>query len=163
MNKELQPLEEVVGAALTRMEDALSRRILETDMPDDLPLVSVDAVMMEQVFLNLLDNAIKYTKDGDRIRLEAKADGAQVLIRIQDNGPGIRDGDESKIFEKFFRGSDTKRSAYGAGLGLAICRGIIEAHGGRIWAEAAVPAGASLCFTLPAQSSPADNGGMHAE
>jgi two-component system sensor histidine kinase KdpD len=153
LNLEPQPLEEVVGAALARLEDRLGERNIITELPADLPLLSLDAVLMEQVFFNLLDNAAKYTVSGDTIRISAQAEGASVLITVKDSGCGIKPEDRELVFEKFFRSKDTEHSVFGAGLGLAICRAIIEAHGGKIWADASdTTHGASLVFRLPVRA-----------
>jgi len=152
LNLQAQPLEEVVGAALARMEERLTQRTIVTELPSDLPLLNLDAVLMEQVFFNLLDNAAKYTNAGDTIWIKARADNGSVVVNVRDNGHGIKAEDSDRIFEKFFRSKDTQNSAFGAGLGLAICRAIIEAHGGKIWAETGdTTAGANLVFRLPAK------------
>jgi two-component system sensor histidine kinase KdpD len=150
MRLELQPIEEVIGAALSRMEERLAERTVITDVPSDLPLVNLDAVLMEQVFLNLLDNAAKYTVSGDTITIKARAEDGELLVSVADNGKGISPEDRDRIFEKFFRSKDTERSVFGAGLGLAICRAIVNAHGGEIWAESSdTSSGACLAFRLP--------------
>lgn len=157
VTKEWQPLEEIVGAALGRVEDRLGLREVKVELPADLPLVPIDAVLLEQVLINLLENAAKYTPEGSPIALSAHASGAgaarEVTVEIGDRGPGIPDGDLERIFAKFFRLSREGRSG-GAGLGLAICRGVVEAHGGRIWAKNREGGGATFCFTLPLEGEP---------
>ncbi|HTY07065.1 MAG TPA: sensor histidine kinase KdpD [Gemmatimonadales bacterium] len=146
--KEWQPLEEPLGVALIRLGDRLKDRAVAVDLPADLPLVPVDSVLLEQVFVNLLENAIKYTPAGSPIDVSAVRDGAVVRVRIADRGPGIPPGETERIFEKFFRSAGAPPGG-GVGLGLTICRGIITAHGGRIWAENRPDGGAAFQFTLP--------------
>jgi K+-sensing histidine kinase KdpD len=152
--KASQPLEDVVGAALARMERRLHGRHLTTSLPHDLPLVLIDDVLIEQVLINLLDNAIKYTGSESPLELSAFVSDGVVTVQLADRGPGLDPGDEERVFEKFHRGASGPRQ--GAGLGLAICRGIIDAHGGRIWAENGPDGGAVFRFTLPMESVPAD-------
>lgn len=152
--KASQPLEDVVGAALARLERRLHGRRLTTSLPHDLPLVLIDDVLIEQVLINLLDNAIKYTGSESPLELSAFVSDGMVTVQLADRGPGLDPGDEERVFEKFHRGASGPRQ--GAGLGLAICRGIIDAHGGRIWAENRPDGGAVFRFTLPIQSVPAD-------
>jgi two-component system sensor histidine kinase KdpD len=151
INKELQPLEEVIGAALSRLEEPLADRAVNIRLPDDLPFVPIDSVLIEQVFINLLENAIKYTPAHSPIDLSASQDGAAILIEVADRGPGLPPGDEQRIFEKFYR-ARAPQNGSGVGLGLTICRGIIEAHGGRIWAENRSGGGAIFRFTLPIEA-----------
>jgi K+-sensing histidine kinase KdpD len=149
------PLEEIVGSALTRLEPQLEGRPIRTDLPADLPLVSVDAVLLEQLFVNLLENAAKYTPAGSPVEIVARA-GAEsrvVAIEVADRGPGIQPGDESRLFEKFVRGRQQTGSS-GAGLGLAICRGVIGAHGGTIVAANRPGGGAAFRITLPIVGTP---------
>jgi two-component system sensor histidine kinase KdpD len=153
VHKEWQPLEEVVGAALTRLEAQLGDRLLTTSLPADLPLVPLDSVLIEQVLVNLLDNAVKYTPPGSPMTLSAWATEGAVTIEVADQGPGLPPGEEHRIFEKFYRGPHATRPG-GAGLGLTICRGIVAAHGGRIWAENRPGGGTAVRFTLPLTGTP---------
>jgi len=149
------PLEEIVGSALTRLEPQLEGRPIRTDLPADLPLVSVDAALLEQLFINLLENAAKYTPAGSPVEIVARAngDGNVVAIEVADRGPGIEPGEEARLFEKFVRGRQQTGSS-GAGLGLAICRGVIGAHGGTIVAANRAGGGASFRITLPIVGTP---------
>jgi K+-sensing histidine kinase KdpD len=147
-----QPLEDVVGAALARLERRLHGRPLTTSLPHDLPLVLIDDVLIEQVLINLLDNAIKYTRSESPLEVSAFLTDGMVTVQVADRGPGLDPGEEQRVFEKFHRGSASH--ARGAGLGLAICRGIIEAHGGRIWAENRPGGGAVFRFTLLIEPAP---------
>jgi two-component system, OmpR family, sensor histidine kinase KdpD len=146
---EPQPLEEVVGAALTRLEDRLQNREVITNLPDELPLVPFDSVLIEQVFINLIDNAVKYSPPGAPLEVAVRVRDAFAEIEVADRGPGVPPVDAERIFEKFYRADE--REGGGVGLGLAICRGIIAAHAGRIWVESREGAGASFRFTLPLQ------------
>ncbi len=153
LHTEWHPVEEVVGAALGRFGKALAGRALTTRVPSDLPLVPMDDVLIEQVLINLLDNALKYTPPGSPIEVTAADTGGAVLIEVADRGPGLRPGEERRIFEKFHR-SEATPTVRGAGLGLAICEGIVTAHGGRIWAENRPGGGITVRFTLPVKEAP---------
>jgi two-component system, OmpR family, sensor histidine kinase KdpD len=150
--KDWHPLEEVVGAALGRLSTELQGREVITRVPKDLPLVPIDDVLIEQVLINLLDNAVKYTPDGSPIEVAARADGDEVTVEIADRGSGLASGEEKLVFEKFYRGHSA--TARGAGLGLAICQGFVNAHGGRIWAENRPEGGAAFRFTIPLTGKP---------
>lgn len=151
--KEWQPLEEAVGSALARLDARLGGRRVDVRLPDDLPPVPIDAVLIEQVLINLLDNALKHTPAGAPLSLSASAGGGEVTVRVDDEGPGVPAADAERVFDTFYRGSATATAA-GAGLGLAICRGVVAAHGGRIWVEPGPGAGASFRFTLPLGGAP---------
>ncbi len=152
LRREWHPLEEVVGAALGRLATALGRRRVAVTIPRDLPLVAIDDVLIEQVFVNLLDNAVKYTPPGSPIRIVVTSSHPNVFVEIADGGPGLPRGDEDKVFDKFYRVAPG--GPRGAGLGLAVCRGIVEAHGGRIWAQNLPGSGVAFFFTLPLAESP---------
>ncbi|MCK9388699.1 MAG: DUF4118 domain-containing protein [Sulfuritalea sp.] len=148
LNRQWQPLEEVVGSALKTVESALATRRVDIQLDADLPLVEFDAVLIERVLANLLENTAKYTPDGSRIVIGARNAGDMVEVRVEDDGPGLPRGREEDIFRKFERG-EKESATPGVGLGLAICRTIVEAHGGRIRAENVEPHGARMLFTLP--------------
>ncbi|HEY3320534.1 MAG TPA: sensor histidine kinase KdpD [Planctomycetota bacterium] len=148
VNKEPCPLEEVVGGALTRLEKTLDGREVSTRIPADFPLVPVDVVLLEQVFFNLLDNAAKYTPPKSAIEITASMVAGDAVVEVSDHGPGLAAGDEKRVFEKFYRGN-AYHSAGGVGLGLAICRAIVEAHGGKISAANRAGGGAAFRFSLP--------------
>jgi two-component system sensor histidine kinase KdpD len=153
IHKEWQPLEEVVGAALTRLEEQLRDRPLTTHLPADLPLVPLDSVLIEQVLINLLDNVLKYTPPGSPITLTAWAIEDAVTVEVADRGPGLPPGEEQQIFDKFYRGQRPAQPS-GSGLGLTICRGLVEAHGGQIWADNRPGGGTVIRFTLPLMGTP---------
>ncbi len=147
VHKEWQLLSDVVGVALLRTEDQLRQHAVTTRLPPDLPLVAVDEILLEQVFVNLLENAAKYTPPGTPVEIGAEARESEVVAWVADRGPGFPPGEEDRIFEKFYRVGGTP--AAGVGLGLTICRGIVTAHGGRIWAETRAGGGAIFRFTIP--------------
>ncbi|HEX9636194.1 MAG TPA: DUF4118 domain-containing protein, partial [Acidobacteriota bacterium] len=149
--REWHSFEEIVGSAARRMEKVLARQRLEIALPDDLPLVQMDAALLEQVLVNLLDNAAKYTPGGTTVRIAARAKAGELQVEVSDEGPGLLPGEELRVFERFYRRAGAQG---GFGLGLAICRAVIEAHGGRIWAEARQPKGAAFRFTLPLAPPP---------
>jgi two-component system sensor histidine kinase KdpD len=153
VQKEWQPLEEPVGVALIRLGDRLRDHPVTVRLPPDLPLVPVDGVLIEQVFINLLENAVKYTPAGTAIEISAEAADGIVRVDVADRGPGIPPGEETKVFEKFHRAPSGTASG-GVGLGLTICRGIIVAHGGRICADNRPGGGALFRFTLPLSGPP---------
>jgi two-component system, OmpR family, sensor histidine kinase KdpD len=153
VRKSWQPLEEVLGVALLRLEDRLAAYPVDTQLPDDLPLVPVDELLVEQIFINLLENAAKHTPPGTPITVSAWADGPDVVVEVADCGPGVPPDATEAIFRKFYRAQDSSHSG-GAGLGRAICRGIIVAHGGRSWMEPRPGGGAAFRFTLPLQGPP---------
>jgi two-component system sensor histidine kinase KdpD len=153
VHKEWQSIEAVVGAAAGRVEDRLGGRPLKAQVPADLPLVPFDAVLVEQVLINLMENAAKYSPAGAPIEVSASAGASgEVVLEVKDRGPGVPEPERQRIFDKFYRvrGAPTG----GAGLGLAICRGIVEAHGGRIEALAREGGGSVFRFTLPSEGSP---------
>ncbi len=171
LRMEWQSAEELVGAALAAMRGALARhRVTVADL-SPLPLVECDAVLMERVLCNLLENAAKYTPPGTTIRIrgevtrevtsDAAGEGAaaEVRLAVEDDGPGVPHGKERQIFEKFTRGERESATA-GVGLGLAVCEAILQAHGGRIWVEPAHadgegPRGARFVMALPRGNPPA--------
>lgn len=154
LNLQWQPIDEVIGCALRACEFQLKERNIETDLPQDLPLVCFDATLMERVLCNLLENAAKYTPPGALVRISAAVEGERLRVTVDDNGPGIPSGREAEVFEKFVRGL-RESSTPGVGLGLSICRAIVQAHGGTIEAARSAEGGASLRFTLPLGTPPA--------
>jgi two-component system sensor histidine kinase KdpD len=146
VRREWVPLEELVGAALTRLDARLGGREISTTLPADAPLLSVDPVLLQQVFVNLLENATRHTPPGSPIEIRAELLPDAVAVEISDHGPGIPADSEERVFEKFFRGP--KAGPGGVGLGLPICRGIIEAHGGTIRALATKGEGTGARFRI---------------
>ncbi|MGB7990619.1 MAG: two-component system sensor histidine kinase KdpD [Candidatus Methylophosphatis roskildensis] len=153
LNRQWQPLEEVVGSALKSVRSILAAHRVRVQLPEDLPLLEFDALLIERVLTNLLENAAKYTPAGSTITIGAAIVNADhVEIWVEDDGPGLPAGKEEEIFKKFERGQ--KESATpGVGLGLAICRAIVEAHGGSIRAENR-QRGACFVFSMPRGNPP---------
>jgi two-component system sensor histidine kinase KdpD len=144
-------LREVVGRALRRLDRDLAAHRVVRNLPASLPEVSGDAVLLEQVVTNILDNAAKYAPPGSQVTLSAEASGAMVALAIADEGPGIPEIDRAHVFDMFFRVRAGDGQPGGTGLGLAIAKGIIDAHGGSIRAEAAMEDGngTRIVVTLP--------------
>lgn len=143
-------LEELVGSALNRASRELIGRRVTVQLPEDLPLLHVDGLLMEQVLVNLLENAARHTPAGTEVTVRAAMDGRRMQIVVSDNGPGLPAGAEGRIFEKFYRAAPTADGGRGSGLGLAICRGIVTAHGGSITAANRPGGGAEFLIRLPA-------------
>jgi two-component system sensor histidine kinase KdpD len=152
LRKEWVPLDEMVGSALTRLEARLGARKVTVSIADDIPLLSVDPVLFEQVFVNLLENAEKYTPAGSPFEIDAQRVGERVEIRVIDHGPGLPPGAETRVFDKFYRGPHI--GVCGAGLGLPICKGIVEAHAGMIRAQSRASAGATFLISIPCGGTP---------
>jgi two-component system sensor histidine kinase KdpD len=153
LKREWVPIEEIVGGVLTRLRPRLEGRPVRTALPNDAPLVKLDAVLIEQVLVNIVENALKYTPSGTAIEISAEFALSSVTVTVADEGPGIPPGLEERLFDKFYRASP-ERAQSGVGLGLTICRAIVEAHGGTIHAENRVPRGAAFRFTLPRDETP---------
>jgi two-component system sensor histidine kinase KdpD len=153
VHREWQPLAGVVGAALRRMGRDLEGHPVNTDLPATLPLVPIDGALIEQVFFNLLDNAVKYTPEGCPIEITARAASGTVTVSFADRGPGLPADVLDRVFEKFYR-AKPETAGGGAGLGLTICQAIVSAHGGRIWAENRPGGGLVFNFTLPLAEGP---------
>lgn len=154
LHREWNTAEEIVGATLARLERLLDQRSINIRLADDLPLLWVDAVLLQQVLTNLIENTIKYTPAGSPIDIAAdRADGG-LCLEIADRGPGLPAGVEERVFEKFFR-VDAESARSGTGLGLALCRAVIEAHGGRIAAANRPEGGAVFTLWLPVHEPPA--------
>jgi two-component system sensor histidine kinase KdpD len=154
LNRQWQTLEEVVGTALRATARVLGSRDIRVSLPEDLPLLHFDAVLLERVLVNLLENAAKYTPTESPIAIGAASDADAVHVWVDDLGPGLPPGMEDRIFDRFTRG-ERETSRPGTGLGLALCRAIIEAHGGHIRAENRAGGGARFAFTLPLLKPPA--------
>ncbi len=153
LNLQWQPLEEVVGAALVATRAMLQRHTVLVQLPRDLPLVKFDAVAIERVLVNLLENVSKYTPPGTTVTVSAQVSGDQLSVSVADNGPGLPVGREEAVFQKFTRG-ERESSTPGVGLGLSICRAIVESHHGKITAASHPGGGATFTFTLPLGEPP---------
>jgi two-component system sensor histidine kinase KdpD len=148
-----QSIPEIVAASVQSLGHALAQHRLQLDWPADLPLLKLDALLMERVFSNLLENAAKYSPPGSSIGLGAESAGDRLIVRIENQGPGFPAGRLAHVFDLFERG-EAETSVPGVGLGLSICRTIVEAHGGHIEAFN-VPGGAQVRITLPCTQMPA--------
>ena len=153
LNRDWHSMSEIAGAVLRRLQDRLESHPVEVDLPMELPLVRVDAALIEQVLANLIENAAKHTPPGTRITLRVDRQDDGLLVSVEDAGPGLPAGDPEQLFAKFHRGN-TEGTVAGVGLGLAICRAIVRLHGGRIWAETRAEGGAAFRFTLPVEPAP---------
>jgi len=147
LHRDWQTVDDLVGSALDRLKLQLADHPVQVDLPAELPPVYVDGALMLQVFTNLLDNAAKHTPPQTRISIRASAAEASVRVVVEDTGPGLPE-DPERLFGKFQRGRDEGNTG-GAGLGLAICRTIVNLHGGRIEAARRPGGGARFTFTLP--------------
>jgi two-component system, OmpR family, sensor histidine kinase KdpD len=143
--------EEVIGSAISRVEKRLGKRNLNTRIPPDLPTVPMDGLLIEQVLVNLLDNALKYTPAEAAIEISTWVSKKEWFVRVADSGPGVGEEDLPRLFDKFYRGSQTGKT--GAGLGLAICKGIIDIHGGYLRAENRPGDGMFFEFSLPLEDT----------
>jgi two-component system sensor histidine kinase KdpD len=152
LDRDWHAIGEIAGSVLHRLRERLARHTVRIELPAELPLVRVDATLVEQVFANLLENAAKFTPPGTTVTLRAGVRDGALDVSVEDTGPGLPPGDPDRLFAKFHRGR-AEGAVAGAGLGLAICRAIVHLHGGRIWAERR-PQGAAFRFTLPVEQAP---------
>ena len=150
--RETTPLTVLARYAVETLRGTAEHRrlTLETDLPEALPMVTGDPIRLRQMIANLLENAIKYTPPGGRVRIEALAEADQVILRIIDSGPGIPPAEQPYLFDKFFRASNVPEEAAGTGLGLSIVKSIVDSHDGRIWVESALGKGSRFTVVLPA-------------
>lgn len=154
-DKDWYSLKMLIHEVVERLEPLLEGRIVHINLPDDLLMVDLDYVQIDQVLTNLLENASRYTPPGSPIDIEAHSDGKQVILTVADRGPGIPPGDIERVFDKFYRVLNYRHATgapgypTGSGLGLAVCRGLVEAHGGRIWATQRDGGGLVMHIVLP--------------
>ncbi len=153
VRKEWHSLEEVIGAALGGLEAQLGNRPVLVTLAPDLPLVPLDDVLFEQVVRNLVENADRYSPKSEPIEVAGRIEAGQLHLSVKDRGPGLRPGEELRVFEKFYRGANSS-DRFGVGLGLAICKGIVEAHGGRIDGVNRPDGGAEFTIRLPLEGNP---------
>jgi two-component system sensor histidine kinase KdpD len=146
-----QDVAEIVGGARSRMRGVLRGHDLQVDLAANLPLILADAVLLEQVLVNILDNAAKYAPEGTPIAVTARLHGVRVELSVADRGPGIPTEDQARVFDMFYRVAGGDRQRAGTGLGLAICKGLVEAMGGTIRAETGWPdgSGTRIVMALP--------------
>ena len=147
---ERHTLQEIVDDALPQLQTLTSGQTLTLNLPDNLPPVYADAKRIAQVLVNLVRNASTYSPKGSEINISAYARNNFMQIIVNDQGPGIPPSDYKKIFKAFRRGTKVENGVtQGAGLGLAICKGLVEAHGGHIWIKRKTTPGATISFTIP--------------
>jgi two-component system, OmpR family, sensor histidine kinase KdpD len=148
LHKELCDVQDLIGCTLAALESKLGTRTLEVKLAEELPLVNMDMVLMNQVLVNLLENALKYSPVESCIEIRAHTHGQHLMLEVLDRGPGIPEGDLKRVFEKFYR-LPVPEGVGGTGLGLSICKGIVEAHGGKIWAGKRAGGGLRIAIQLP--------------
>jgi two-component system sensor histidine kinase KdpD len=153
LHRDWNAIEEIVGSALNRLDKHLRDRPVRTVLPDNLPLLWIDAVLIEQVLVNLIENALKYSPAGSPIDIGGQVQGGYCRLAVADYGPGIAKGLEAKIFDKFYRGA-AESDQSGVGLGLALCKAIVEAHGGSIHVGNRAGKGAEFVIMLPLREPP---------
>lgn len=148
VHRELHPVDEVVGGAMTRAEKMLEGRRVDIDVSPDLPMIAIDALLIEQLLVNLIENSARHAPSWSPIEVAAHQVGDNIRLQVADRGPGIPRGQHERVFEKFHRVGNSSRSG-GAGLGLAICKAIAQLHGGRIWVEDRDGGGALFQVEIP--------------
>lgn len=148
LHKELYSIDTLVATVIKISNKKLSDKIVNIQIPGDLPLIPLDKVLIDEVLLNLIDNAVKFTPPESPIDITVNLEEDHIIVSIKDKGPGIAPDEVDKLFEKFYQ-SHLLESERGLGLGLAICQRIIKAHGGKLWAENRREGGAAFRFTLP--------------
>jgi len=149
LHKEPEALDDLIFSVLSRLSARLSDRAVAVEIPDDLPLVPLDAVLIDQVLVNLLENALRYTPAGSPLDIRAWHEPARVVVEVADRGAGFADGEVELVFEKFYRGQAARRNDGGTGLGLTICRAVARAHEGDVSILARSGGGAAVRLTLP--------------
>jgi two-component system sensor histidine kinase KdpD len=154
--KELFPIGAIVEDVMARLQGAAADHVVAVDVADELPPLPVDYVQIDQVLSNLVENAIRHTPPGTAIRVSARCEGDHVRVSVVDDGPGLPAHAIGRVFEKFYRWEARPgERPRGSGLGLTVAKGLVEAHGGRIWVESAPGAGTAFHFTLPLASEAA--------
>ena len=151
-----QSIEEVVGVTLRSLQPALNGRVIDVRLPENLPLIQIDAALMERVFANLIENALKYAPDNSPIEVTASTTANTITVSVADRGPGLPDQEVATLFDKFTRG-EQESAKPGVGLGLSICKAIVAAHKGKIYASNRPGGGAIFSFDLPLPTSAAED------
>jgi len=146
---ESAPIGNVVEEALTELKQLLVHHPVDVRIPTGLPNARMDSAHIKEVLVHLLENASKYSPAGAPIRITAEAKDETLIISIADRGPGIDDFEQSLVFEKFYRGRNQRVQVHGTGMGLAICKAIVEAHSGRLGVTSQLGHGSVFYFSLP--------------
>lgn len=149
LRRTAESIDEIVLSAVERFTTRARKHPIANEVSADLPLVSAEPVLLEQVLVNLLENATRYAGTDPNIAVSARATDDAVIVQVADDGPGIAENEREKVFEKFYRGGHTSKADGGVGLGLTICRAIIRAHGGRIGVRERSGGGTLVEFTVP--------------
>lgn len=149
LHRSAQSMSKIVNAQLEKLGESLDDRKITVDVPEKLPRVSVDPEFIGIVIWQLLSNALRYTPPGSPITIRAVAEETELIVSVEDVGPGISEKEQRKIFEKFYRGKDQREIIPGTGMGLTIAREIVRAHHGRIWVESEPGKGARFSFSVP--------------
>jgi signal transduction histidine kinase len=142
-------LDRLAARLVDRFRTQTTRHEFALDFPRDFPVVLADEERMTQVLSNLISNAVKYSPEGGKVTIRGQPRPKEVVISVADQGPGISAQDSPRVFDRFYRSSDTARKTKGAGLGLYLAKAVVEAHGGRIWVDPATEPGARISFSLP--------------
>jgi two-component system, OmpR family, sensor histidine kinase KdpD len=153
LNKQLCSAVEIVAGAVEPLRRALEGRPLEIEVSDTLPEFEADHELLQIALRQFIDNAVKYSPANRRIRIAATATDSQMTFTVEDEGPGIPEGERPKVFERFYRLAATRQSISGAGLGLAIAKDIAEAHGGTAWVNSDAPAGSAFHLSISLHKS----------
>ena len=150
-------VQDLISCALAQLDQQINGRSVQIRLPPEMPLVAMDMGLMNQVLINLLENAAKYSPPGSEITIIVRVDRAFLRIEIEDRGPGVPEDDLEGIFEKFYQ-VPIPEGRGGTGLGLSICKGIVEAHGGKIRARNHAGNGFTVIVKLPLKESPGEEG-----
>lgn len=148
-------IQDIIGVVLKETRDAQQEHPLKINIPPDIPFVMADFILIEQVIMNLLENAVKYSPPGSEISISAHFHDRMLIVAVIDSGPAVPKIEQEHIFDKFYRLHSSKNTS-GTGLGLSICKGIIEAHGGRIWVDSSSECGNRFTFSLPVSEQPSE-------
>jgi two-component system sensor histidine kinase KdpD len=153
VDRDWSALNEIVGAVLMRLHERMAAHRVIVELANDLPLVRVDAALIEQALANLLENCARHTPPGTVVRIRAQRRAGEVVVTVEDYGEGLSDHDMARVFLKFHHGT-VEGGGTDTGLGLAICRAIVRLHGGQAWAEKVPAGGTAFRFTLPVEDVP---------
>jgi two-component system sensor histidine kinase KdpD len=153
-DKDWYSLKALIQDVLGRLAPLLEGRAVQLDLPEDLLMVELDYLQIDQVLTNLLENVMRYTPASSPVTISARQEEQQIVLRVADHGPGIPNAHLERVFDKFYRvmhGPVAASASSGSGLGMAVCKGLVEAHGGKIWAESRPEGGLIVFVTLPSR------------